>query len=285
MFVLAIDAGHYQKTAGRRVSKKFDKNQTREWELNNRVALAIEEASKQYKDVKVIRVDDPTGKTFTGLQKRCDIANEAEADFYQSIHHNAGVGGGKGGGTTIFIRKNPKDNSKEYMDAIYECCLKNDGLKGNRATPKKEKNYYVLKHTKMPAVLTEYGFMDSSTDAPVIIGPEYSKKMGYATMEAIAKVAKLKKKTETNTNNNKEEHCKVEVRVLKKGAKGEDVKAMQLLLIGYGYKMTNNGKTYCADGSFGAATENAVKAFQKAEGLSDDGSCGPKTWNKLLGVK
>lgn len=76
----------------------------------------------------------------------------------------------------------------------------------------------------------------------------------------------------------------MEVKVLKKGAKGDQVKAMQLLLMGYGYKMQNNGKTYGADGSFGAATENAVKAFQKAEGLSDDGSCGPKTWAKLLGV-
>ena len=59
---------------------------------------------------------------------------------------------------------------------------------------------------------------------------------------------------------------------------------MQTLLIGYGFKMENNGKTYSADGSFGAATENAVKAFQKANGLSVDGSCGPKTWAKLLGV-
>lgn len=82
----------------------------------------------------------------------------------------------------------------------------------------------------------------------------------------------------------KTEVCTVEVKVLKKGAKGDQVKAMQMLLIGYGYKMTNGRKTYGADGSFGAATENAVKAFQKAKGLSVDGSCGPKTWAKLLGV-
>lgn len=80
------------------------------------------------------------------------------------------------------------------------------------------------------------------------------------------------------------EVCTVEVNVLKKGAKGEQVKAMQILLMGYGFKMENNGKTYGADGSFGAATENAVKAFQKAKGLSVDGSCGPKTWAALLGT-
>ena len=76
----------------------------------------------------------------------------------------------------------------------------------------------------------------------------------------------------------------MEVKVLRKGAEGASVKAMQLLLIGYGYKMQNNGKTYGADGSFGAATENAVKAFQKAKGLTVDGICGSMTWKKLLGV-
>ncbi len=285
MFILAIDAGHYQKTAGRRVSKKFDKNQTREWELNNRVALAIEEASKLYQDVKVIRVDDRTGKTLHSLQKRCDIANEAEADFYHSVHHNAGIYGGKGGGITIFIRVNPKDNSEEYMNAIYECCIENDGLKGNRATPKKEKNYHVLKHTKMPAVLTEYGFMDSSTDAPVIIDPEYSKKMGYATMEAIAKTAGLKKKTAQEETaeklNTKEEVCKVELRVLKNGTSGNDVKAMQILLEANGCKGKMDAKKY---GSFGSKTEAAVKAYQKKKGLPQTGECDEATWAKLLGV-
>lgn len=82
----------------------------------------------------------------------------------------------------------------------------------------------------------------------------------------------------------KQKVCTLELPVLKKGSKGEDVKALQILLIGYGYKMENNGKTYGADGSFGAATEKALKAFQKDNGLKDDGVCGPKTWAKLLGL-
>lgn len=77
----------------------------------------------------------------------------------------------------------------------------------------------------------------------------------------------------------------VQVSVLKKGAKGEQVKALQALLIGYGYKMENNGKTYGADGSFGGATENAVRAYQKAEKLEVDGIVGPATWAKLLGTQ
>jgi peptidoglycan hydrolase-like protein with peptidoglycan-binding domain len=56
---------------------------------------------------------------------------------------------------------------------------------------------------------------------------------------------------------------------------------MQFLLMGYGYDMEGYG----ADGSFGGATERAVKAYQSANGLDADGSCGPKTWTKLLGLE
>ena len=84
-------------------------------------------------------------------------------------------------------------------------------------------------------------------------------------------------KEETNT---KTEVCTVELKVLKKGAKGDSVRAMQTLLIGYGHSCGSSG----ADGSFGSATEKALKAYQKARGLSVDGSCGPKTWSKLLGA-
>lgn len=79
---------------------------------------------------------------------------------------------------------------------------------------------------------------------------------------------------------NKEGVCTVEVSVLKKGSKGSDVKSMQILLIGHGFSCGSYG----ADGSFGSATDSAVRAFQKANGLEVDGCCGPKTWAKLLGV-
>ena len=41
---------------------------------------------------------------------------------------------------------------------------------------------------------------------------------------------------------------------------------------------------YGADADFGAETETALKAYQKAKGLSADGICGVNTWKKLLGV-
>ncbi len=96
---------------------------------------------------------------------------------------------------------------------------------------------------------------------------------------------KYEKETTTTTTETKEwGECKVNVKVLKKGAKGEAVKALQALLIGYGYKMTSGNVTYGVDGSFGGATDQAVRAFQKDKGLDADGSVGPATWAKLLGV-
>lgn len=72
----------------------------------------------------------------------------------------------------------------------------------------------------------------------------------------------------------------IEMTVLKKGAKGDEVKALQALLIGYGYSCGDSG----VDGSFGGATDRAVRAFQKDRGLEVDGSVGPATWTNLLGV-
>ena len=68
--------------------------------------------------------------------------------------------------------------------------------------------------------------------------------------------------------------------VLKKGAKGASVKAMQMLLIGYGFTMGEYG----ADGSFGGATDTALRKYQSNNALSADGSCGRRTWEKLLGL-
>ena len=60
---------------------------------------------------------------------------------------------------------------------------------------------------------------------------------------------------------------------LKKGSSGSAVKTMQTMLIACGYSCGSTG----ADGSFGANTLKAVKAFQKAAGLTVDGIYGPKT--------
>ena len=64
---------------------------------------------------------------------------------------------------------------------------------------------------------------------------------------------------------------------LKRGSKGEYVTLAQTELINKGYSCGSFG----ADGEFGAATEAAVKKFQKDHGLTVDGIIGEKTWAAL----
>ena len=94
---------------------------------------------------------------------------------------------------------------------------------------------------------------------------------GYITPHYAAEPVKATKTETTST---------VKVKTLKKGSKGSNVKAMQILLMGYNFYCGGYG----ADGDFGSGTESAVRAFQKAKGLTVDGVCGPATWAKLLGV-
>lgn len=56
---------------------------------------------------------------------------------------------------------------------------------------------------------------------------------------------------------------------LKLGSRGEEVRALQLKLRLY------------ADGIFGKLTDEAVREFQRANGLTADGIVGPQTWAKL----
>ena len=65
--------------------------------------------------------------------------------------------------------------------------------------------------------------------------------------------------------------------ILRTGSKGEAVRELQTKLIELGYNLGSYG----ADGSFGNATDTAVKSFQRKYGLAVDGIVGQATWNKL----
>lgn len=66
-------------------------------------------------------------------------------------------------------------------------------------------------------------------------------------------------------------------RTLKKGDKGDDVAELQRKLIALGYDLGPDG----ADGDYGSKTTAAVKAFQKDQGLIQDGKFGPESYKVL----
>ena len=67
---------------------------------------------------------------------------------------------------------------------------------------------------------------------------------------------------------------------LKNGSRGDDVKKLQQSLISAGYDLGTSG----ADGIYGAKTQAAVTAYQKANGLSVDGIAGDQTLGSLYGA-
>ena len=63
--------------------------------------------------------------------------------------------------------------------------------------------------------------------------------------------------------------------VKQSSAYAENAKAVQYLLRSYGYNLS-------VDGYFGPGTEGAVKAFQRGQGLMQNGVVGGETWTKLV---
>lgn len=96
------------------------------------------------------------------------------------------------------------------------------------------------------------------------IAPEESKK----TEEKSTTTASM---TQDTSNNQK-----TGSNILKKGSRGDEVRALQVLLYKLGYTVV--GK---ADGIFGANTESAVKQFQSDRDLDKDGKVGPLTREQL----
>lgn len=307
MFKIAYCAGHYLGTAGKRLPAQLDANCTREWVLNDRVADHFAKAAAQYEGVELLRTDDPTGKTFVDIPERVDQANKWGADLYIDMHHNAAGRIFSGGGVEAFSYPGSA-KGKKYRDAIYEAVVAAGGLKGNRGNPLQEKRFDSLSMTNMPAVLVEYGYMDSSVDAPIILTDAYAKKVGYATMEAIAKLKGLKKKVsdsdaakigyvfdQTEFIKEVQRCCGAEVDGIagpetldktvtvseSKNRTHPVVRAIQLRLQVLGYTQVGN-----VDGVAGTMFTAAVCAFQEDNRCWADGeiTARNKTWKKLLGL-
>ena len=194
MFKIALTAGHYLGTPGKRCLKSLDPNETREWTLNDRIADKVEKLLTGYTGWELIRTDDTTGKKDIGLTSRTNAANNYKADFYLSIHHNAGINGGTGGGIVAYAYTNASKTSLEWQKDLYNALIAKTGLKGNRSTPIAKANLHEVRETKMPAVLLELGFMDSKTDVPVILTEKFADKCAEAIVEVLVKRGGLEKK-------------------------------------------------------------------------------------------
>src|SRR5690606_5511110 len=65
---------------------------------------------------------------------------------------------------------------------------------------KKKANFAVLRETRMAAILTENGFIDTKSDADKLKKSSYLDKIAKGHAEGIAKALRLKKKSTSSTN-------------------------------------------------------------------------------------
>lgn len=193
-FKVALDAGHGLYTAGKRCLASLDGNQTREWTLNSRICDKIQSMLQAYDGYEILRVDDVTGQTDVSLSSRTTKANSWGANIYLSVHHNAGISGGSGGGIEVYVYTKVDTGTLAAQTDLYNCLIKHTGLKGNRSTPIKKADFAVLRQTSMTAVLAECGFMDSSTDVPIILTDTFANQVANAYVEFIAAYGHLTKK-------------------------------------------------------------------------------------------
>lgn len=181
---IALDAGHGINTAGKRTPEG-----EREWTFNNKVLLACAAALSKYENVQILRLDDSTGKTDVPLKTRTDKANAWKADVLVSMHHNANVGKwGSHGGVETFTQPNSSKASVEIAKVVQPLIVKAMGLRDRGC---KIKDLHMTRESKMPAILTEGGFMDSTTDISSLRSDVKLKAQGEAIASGLAVYFKL----------------------------------------------------------------------------------------------
>ena len=202
--IIVIDAGHGGKDPGA-VNPVYG---VTEKEVNLAVATYLEaELALFHPYIKTFM----SRKTdvFISLKNRCIKANSImagssfkldsfkPADLFLSIHTNAREVKGKYGLEieTYYYRGSMK--GKRFAEAIQKALVSSDnsiptinrGVKvGERWSKKRERymSFYVLKHTKMPAVLVELGFLSDTEECIYLSNSRNQKIIGQVLSDALS---------------------------------------------------------------------------------------------------
>lgn len=172
--IVLLDNGHgglingQYKTPGKRSPIWNDGTQLFEGEFNRAIVngiieeltslrISYENLAPEYRDVT--------------LETRVRRANKygSRNCFYLSVHSNAGGGHGSEIFTSVGNTKSDRIATvfgEEFKREFPNRRLRTDFSDGDLD---KEKNFYVLKHTKMPAILTENFFMDNEEECKSIL--------------------------------------------------------------------------------------------------------------------
>ena len=203
-YLIALDDGHGMNTSGKRtppltedlyidgklVRKKGEV--IKENEFNRAVVKYLAEALKRCGfDVLLVAPTDED----TPLATRVSRANNANADAYVSKHYNAlgSIWQTKAKGLVTIIHYNHQSKTKVLANNVHEELWKlhsdhnctNYGVRTD--TDISGYSLYVLRNTKMPAILTESGFMDNMTEAVDMLDTNFQQADAEATCKGLCK--------------------------------------------------------------------------------------------------
>lgn len=170
-----IDNGHGKNTPGKRSPKgKF--GILYEFEFNRAIAKPLVERLKKLGiDAQLIVPEDndiSLGERCRRVNRICDEVG-AENCIFISIHSNASSNcetWQKPSGWSSFVYYHSSNASKRLAQCLFDEAEKK-GLKGNRAVPPEhywQSGFYVLRHTRCTAVLTENLFYDHEAEYEVL---------------------------------------------------------------------------------------------------------------------
>lgn len=182
-YLIAVDAGHSINTPGKRTPPipEMGGRVIRENEFNLPTAKKLIQVLNRC-GLNALLVSDPNGIVDTPLATRTDRANKAKADLFVSIHYNAfkGVWGDHGGIDTFYYPSSTQ--GKKLAELVQQELIKATGLRDRGA---KSANFFVLRRTKMPAILCECGFMDNLEEAKLMLDEDYQWKVAEAIGKGI----------------------------------------------------------------------------------------------------
>lgn len=136
--------------------------------------------------VKLTRSTD----VYIDLSQRARLANNWGADYFASIHINAG--GGTGFETFRFDKLSAASSTGKQQKIVHDSIYKKIKEKAvDRG--KKSENLAVLRETKMPAILTENLFIDREKDAALLKQEAFLDSLAEGHAEGIAAAVGLKK--------------------------------------------------------------------------------------------
>jgi len=188
--------GEYQ-TAGKRSPRFADGTVLYEGELNRAIVTRIDNACKAAGIDSLVLVPEAED---ISLKERVRRANELyktdKRAVYLSVHANAfGDDWNQAHGWSCYTSKG-ETRSDEIATIFYrmmaaefpEKRMRKDNTDGD---PDKEADFYVLKKTSMPAVLTENFFMTNGEEASMLLKDSIRDRIADAHMDAISYLSKV----------------------------------------------------------------------------------------------